>query len=50
MCPPTWKLGFTHSSTRIDYILPPKSPQAALRVVELVPTAKCQKTKKIVIS
>ena len=35
MCPP-----FTHPSIRIDYTSPSQSPQAALRVAELVPTAK----------
>ena len=34
MCPSIWKLDFTHSSIRIDYISPSQSTQAALRVAE----------------
>ena len=34
MCPSIWKLDFTHSSIRIDYISPSQSTQAALRVPE----------------
>ena len=39
MCPPSWKLDFTHSSIKIDYILPSQSPQAALRAAELIPNS-----------
>ena len=47
MCPPTWILHFTHPSIRIDYTSPPQSPQAALRVAELVETAKMSKKSKL---
>ena len=43
MCAPNWILGFTHPSIRIDHTSPPQSLQAALRVAELVPTAKMPK-------
>ena len=45
MCPPTWKLDFTHPSKRIDYISPPQSTQAILRVAESAPTTKMLKKK-----
>ena len=47
MCPPTWIVDFTHPSIRIDYKSPPQSPQVALRVAELVPTAKMLKKSKL---
>ena len=40
ICPPTWKLDFTHSSIKINHTLPPQSPQATLRVAELASTTK----------
>ena len=42
---PAWIIDFTHPSIKID---PPRSPQAVLRVAELVPTAKM--LKKILIN
>ena len=40
ICPPTWKLDFTRLLIRIDYTSPAQSCQAALRVPELILTAK----------
>ena len=40
MCPSTWKFDFTNPSLTTDYTSPSQSSQAALMVVELVPTAK----------
>ena len=45
MCPPTWKLDFTHPLIRIDYTSPPQSTEAALSVAEPVPTTKMLKKK-----
>ena len=47
MCPPTWILHFTHPSIRTDDTSPPQSSQAALRVAELVETAKMSKKSKL---
>ena len=48
MCPPTWKLDFTHPSIRIDYTSPRQSTQAALTIAEPTPTTKM--LKKILIN